>query len=179
MHRLGFVLVAVIAVLAVAGCADATQPALEVNGVEFSRGDVHDAMAATAIESDFGDVARAGAAGASNSMNALIHNAIIAQELERLGESVTDDDLAEAVPFTEQTIAASQNTDPLPAASFDFVNEFIAHEVALARVVENPGEVYERIRTEAVVVIDPRYGRWEAGFYIPPAADLLRATTGL
>ena len=102
MKRL-IVSLCLVAIVATA-CADVTQPAIEVNGESFGRGEVleliQDLRGPLAPE----DPAVLDCSRRDAAVQILIENTILSDEIARLGGSITEEDRAQATAQADQLI---------------------------------------------------------------------------
>lgn len=154
-------------------CADVTQPAIEVNGESFGRGEVleliQDLRPALVEE----DPAVLDCTIRDTAVEVTIENVLIRDEISRLGGSITGDDQAQAVVQADQLLlgaGALFSEDGRP-----FVEETLELRVALARLVpsEEGATLLQRLIADADVTIDSRFGDWVPGLGFVPLSPCL------
>ncbi|MEM7285489.1 MAG: hypothetical protein AAF480_03985 [Actinomycetota bacterium] len=144
-------------------CADVTQPAVEVNGDSIGRGEMLDLIQdlrpplvpenPPVLDCTIRDTA----------VQVSIENALIREEIARLGGAVNDDDRTQASAQADQLLlgaAALFSEDGRP-----FIEETFGLRNALARLVtaEEGNSVLQRLFADADVTIDSRFGDWVDG----------------
>lgn len=142
--------------LALAGCADVTSSALEINGRSFDRSDINDLLSSVdeEIQEDEGlAVQLASGPGTVSAdlsapvLNLTIQNEVFAQELASRGLDVTQDEID----------SARLQSAPTGSATVDGI---LAQLNARAFALQSAGIDAVQLIADAEVSLDNRYGRW-------------------
>ena len=174
------VVMAVIAALAASSCAEALDPAVEVNDTDFSRSEVTDlAPHFSAVMGETSEPLSVNATGVT--IVWLVDSVLVDGELDRRGIVVTDELRQEGRELLSQSLERQDLADEQVAASLEALLELFAPRLALGEfLLEDSGADIEGMdpiahlnardemlvsfistaRSQADVSVDPRYGEW-------------------
>ena len=146
------------ATVVLAGCADATQPALDVNGVEISRSELHETM--NLIDTVPGESGVLTSSARDAAIEVLIQRELFRLDLDLQGVSISEADREAAAEQTEANLASGQ----VDEEARDFLQEFLELRIAFSNFygADVQPRFTELVRT-ADIEIDPRFGEWVNG----------------